>query len=52
MVAFTSIIQYKSVIVVLKLLTTGTTITTVECVREKIKSSLNLLRMETEAAVH
>ena len=49
----TSIIQYTSVIVGLKLLTIGTNVTAVFCVqRKKIKSGLEFLLMEAELATH
>ena len=44
---FTSVIQDTNVIVDLKLLTTGTNVT-----GKKIKSGLELVRMETDVATH
>ena len=50
---FTSVIQDTKVNVRLKLLTTGTNVTTVlVCTRKEIKSGLKLVRMETDVATH
>ena len=50
--AFTSVIQETNVIVGLKLLTTGTNLTTVMYAGKKIKFGLKLGRMDTGIATH